>query len=168
MENENEINQSFFEKILLKIKTKKKVIISAIIIVFIIFVSFFSFKQIQIIKNKEISEKYIIAGIHLSNKEFEESKKIYEEIIDSKNKFYSFLALNGILENDLEKDDKKVLDLFKKVEGIRKGTNQTDLLMLKKALFLMKISKEEEAKIILEDIIQKNSLWKETAQELLN
>ena len=40
--------------------------------------------------------------------------------------------------------------------------------MLKKALFLMKISKEEEAKIILEDIIQKNSLWKETAQELLN
>ena len=32
----------------------------------------------------------------------------------------------------------------------------------------MKISKEEEAKIILEDIIQKNSLWKETAQELLN
>ena len=62
------------------------------------------------------------------------NQKNFEEIIDSKNKFYS-LALNGILENDLEKDDKKVLDLFKKVEGIRKGTNQTDLLMLKRLCF---------------------------------
>ena len=41
MENENEINQSFFEKILLKIKKKKKLSLSAIIIDVYNFCKFF-------------------------------------------------------------------------------------------------------------------------------
>ena len=37
----------------------------------------------------------------------ENSKEIYEEIILSKNKFYSPLALNTILENNLRRNVKK-------------------------------------------------------------
>ena len=47
-------------------------------------------------------------------------KNIYEEIILSKNKFYSLLALNTILEKNLINDKKKYLDYF---EIIRKNKN---------------------------------------------
>ena len=54
-------------------------------------------------KNSLISEKYVQADLFLSNKNSEKAKKIFEEIIFSENKFYSILALNTILEEDLEK-----------------------------------------------------------------
>ena len=55
-------------------------------------------------KNEKISEQYIKAGIHLTSNEKEKSKLIYKEIILSKNKFYSVLALNSIIENELEEN----------------------------------------------------------------
>ena len=58
-------------------------------------------------KNEIISEKYIQAGLYLSSNEMKNAKKIYEEIIESKNKFYSILALNTILEKNLESNDKE-------------------------------------------------------------
>ena len=48
-----------------------------------------------------ISEKYVKAGILLSNNKNEKAlKNYYEEIILSKNKFYSILALNTIIEKN--------------------------------------------------------------------
>ena len=58
-------------------------------------------------KNKIISEKYIEAGIYLASNKKEKSRIIYEEIILSKNEFYSILALNTILEKKLILDEKK-------------------------------------------------------------
>ena len=52
-------------------------------------------------KNIKIGQKYIQAGIYLSSNQKESAKKIYEEIIFSKNKFYSILALNTIIEKNL-------------------------------------------------------------------
>jgi len=40
-------------------------------------------------KNALIAQKYIEAGLYLSSDQKEKSKNIYEEIILSKNKFYS-------------------------------------------------------------------------------
>ena len=42
-------------------------------------------------------------------KKNEKSKIIYEEIILSKNQFYSILALNNILEKKLETDKNKIV-----------------------------------------------------------
>ena len=39
-------------------------------------------------------------------------KILFEEIILSKNKFYSILALNTILEKKLEKDKNKIIKIF--------------------------------------------------------
>ena len=54
-------------------------------------------------KNSHISEKYIEAGLKLAQENNTASKQIFEEIILSKNKFYSVLALGSILDNDLER-----------------------------------------------------------------
>ena len=58
-------------------------------------------------KNDLISEKYIKAGIFLSTNNNKESLQLFEDIILSKNNFYSILALNTILEKNLELNMKK-------------------------------------------------------------
>ena len=73
------------------------------VILFILFtltISVFLFQYKKQKKIYSIAEKYIQAGIYLSAKENENAKKLYEEIILSKNKFYSILALNTILEKN--------------------------------------------------------------------
>ena len=68
-------------------------------------------------KNTLTSEKYIQAEIfHLHKKE--DAKNIYEEIISIKNNFYSVLSLNRIIENNLEKNEEKILDYFRIVESL--------------------------------------------------
>ena len=42
-----------------------------------------------------------------------------------------------------------------------------NLVKLKKALFLIKISKNQEANKLLNEIISDDSIWKNTAEELL-
>ena len=49
-------------------------------------------KEIKKKTNNLISEKYIQANTYLNNGNKELSKKIYKEIIESKNSFYSTLA----------------------------------------------------------------------------
>ena len=66
-------------------------------------------KQIDKKKNISLAEKYVQAEILLSSNKNEKAKKLYEEIILSKNKFYSILALNTVIEKDLIFDKKKLL-----------------------------------------------------------
>ena len=58
--------------------------------------------------NSKVSEKYIKAGIYLSSKNEKKSKELLEEIILSKNKFYSPLSLNILIEKNLVEDKKKI------------------------------------------------------------
>ena len=46
----------------------------------------------------------------------ETAQKIYEEIIISKNKFYSILSLNSIIEQNLIFDRDKILEYFEILE----------------------------------------------------
>lgn len=166
MENEIIKKTNLIEKILNLVKRKRKQIFltmsAGIVILFTII--FYGFYQDKI--NKEISEKYVEAGIFLSNKDKEKSKIIYKEIIFSKNKFYSVLALNNILENNLEEDSQEILKLFKTLEKINISKEQKNLVKLKKALYLKKISKNVEGNKLLKEIIADNSIWKNTAIEL--
>jgi len=117
-------------------------------------------------QNKKISERYIKAGIYFSSKDKKKSKLIYKEIISSKNKFYSILALNSIIENDLEENSDEVLRLFEIVENINITTEQKNLVKLKKALYLKKILRDTEGNELLKEIIADDSIWKETAIEI--
>ncbi len=166
MENENIDKTTFSEKTLNFLKENKKKIITGLIILIIGTLCYLGLTILDNKKNKEISEKYINAGIYLTSKDFSNSKKIYKEIILSKNKFYSPLALNNIIENDLEKDNNEVLKLFKIVEDISMEKEFKDLVILKKALYLIKINKNDEGKKLLKEIISRKSTWSELALEI--
>ena len=118
-------------------------------------------------KNKIVSEKYIQAGLYLSLKENEKSKKLLEEIIENENKIYSILAINKILEKNLVSDKSQILTLFKKVENTIKSKEHMDLLIFKKALFLLKNSENNEGNKILKSLINSNSKFKSIAEEVL-
>ena len=102
-------------------------------------------------KNSHIFEKYIEAGLKLAQENNTASKQIFEEIILSKNKFYSVLALGSILDNDLEKSKVKILDYFKIVEDMSLSKVQKDLLIFKKALYLIKTSEVEKGNELLKN-----------------
>ena len=72
-------------------KENKKKIFTILLLTLIISITFIFFNIQSKKHNSIVAEKYIQAGIFLSLKENEKSKKIYEEIIKSENKFYLLL-----------------------------------------------------------------------------
>ena len=149
-------------------KNNKLKIFSTIIILIVVAISSIILKFNNKNKNTLTSEKYIQAEILLTSGKTNEAKNIYEEIINRKNNFYSVLSLNRILENNLEKNEEKILDYFRIVESLSHSKDQDDLLILKKGLFLIKSSKITEGKKLLKKIVESNSNYKSLAVDLLN
>ena len=163
MENEIVDRLNLTQKITNLIKKYKKLLFVIFLIVIITLSTIIFLNYYQKNKNERISEKYIIAGIYLSSEKKEDSKLLYKEIILSKNKFYSILALNKILENNLEQNKDEVLNFFEIIEDIKNDKEQKNLIKFKKALYLIKISKEIEGQELLRQIIEDNSIWKNAA-----
>ena len=141
------------------------------ILISLIVIAIFALSLFQINvkkKNSLIAEKYIQAGIYLANKKNADATLIFEEIIESKNKFYSILSLNTILEKKLLTDKKKILLLFKKIEKIKTTQEQRDLIKFKKALFLINNSEFEEGKKLLQEIAGSKSGLKFLAEEIIS
>ncbi len=153
---------SFFYK-----KNKLKIIILVIFtIISLLLLSYYKIYKGD--QKKLISERYIQAGIYLSSNQIKESAIIFEEIINSKNEFYSLLALNTILERDLKFNKSKILEFFKIVESLDITREQQDLLKIKKALFLIKNSDDSKGKELLEKIQNSDSKFKKIAEEILS
>ena len=147
-------------------KNKRKIIyffIALLIILGVIFFLNLNKKKQQIL----ISEKYIQSGIFLSQKEVNKAKFLLEEIILSKDKFYSLLALNTILEKKLATDKDKVLGYFLLIENLNLSDEQIDILKLKKALYLINENEVEEGEKLLKNLIENNSTLKEIAEDII-
>jgi len=166
MENNITDKPDLVEKITNTIKKKRKLLLLIIFIIITILSIIFFFNYYQDNQNEKISEKYIKAGIYLSSEDREKSKIIYKEIILSKNKFYSILALNNIIENDLEQNSEEILKLFNTIENAKNEKERKNLIKLKKALYLIKISRPKEGNELLQEIISQNSIWGNIALEL--
>ena len=147
--------------------SNKLKIYSFIIILFISLITLIFVKNYKEKNNILLGEKYIQAGLNLTSDNVEGAKKIYQEIIMSKNKFYSILALNSIIEKNLISDKKKILEYFNILEKSISSKNQKDLLILKKALYLIKNSDVQSGENLLQELIDKNSHVKKLAEELL-
>ena len=162
LDQKHEKNNFLF--LLNKHKTKIILFISIIIlgIFLIVFLNIFNEK-----KNNEISEQFLKAGILLSSNQKNESKNILEKIVLSKNTFYSKLALNILIEKNLIRDEEKVLNLFEIVEKVEKNKDQKDLIIFKKALFLIKNGNKSEGNKILNYLISSNSSIKSLAQDII-
>ena len=166
---DEKINSTEFKERMLKFFKENRLKLYSLIIVLTILVFGFFFIKIQEEKkNQYISEKFIQAGLFLSLNKNNESKKLLEDIILSKNKFYSVLSLNIILEKNLENEKRKILDYFEIIENMKLSKEKQDLVMLKKSLYLIEIGDEEKSEKILKSLIDNNSNYKKLAQEILS
>ena len=145
---------------------KLKIYVFFVTLIIILF-STVLFKVNKDKKNILIAEKYIEAGLYLASDKKNQSKNLYEEIILSKNSFYSILALNIILEKNLISDKKIILNYFKILEKIKNSKEQTDLIKFRKALYLIKINNTQEGKEILKNLIEEESALKQLVEEIM-
>lgn len=143
---------------------KVKIFISLCIILIISITTIF-IQQKKEKNNILIAEKYIQAVLKLTQNKETEAKNLLDEIILSENKFYSVLALNKIIEKNLISKNEKILEYFNVLENLDFNEEELDLLKFKKALFLLKISKNLEGNNLLETLIKKDSKFKKLAEE---
>ncbi|MBD1138368.1 hypothetical protein IDH18_02070 [Pelagibacterales bacterium SAG-MED41] len=148
-------------------KNKLKILFLILILLSsVLFLLFIDFKKNN--NNKIISEKYIQAGLYLESGDKEKAKNIYEDIILSKSKFYSILALNSIIEKNLETNEDKILNYFKTIENLNISKDKSDLIIFKKSLYIMKFSDYESGKKLLDKLIKKNSNLKAISEEIIS
>jgi len=145
---------------------KVKIIILLLTFIIILITSIF-IQQKNKKNNNLIGEKYIQAGLNLSLNKKDEAQKLFDEIILSKNKFYSILALNSIIEKKLMDNDTQIQKYFDVLENLNFNEEVSDLLIFKKALYLLKTSEREDGKKLLENLIKKDSRFKFLAEEVI-
>ena len=156
----------FKDRVATFLNKNKKKFVSIIIIIILLIISIILLENYKENENSKISEKYVQAGLLLSTDK-EKSKKLFEQIIYSKNNFYSILALNTILEKNLEKDKKKILEYFDYIEKLSTSKDQKDLIVFKKGLYLIQIFNIEEGNKLFKKLIDSESKLKNIAEELL-
>ena len=146
------------------IKSKMKLIIISIVILFLIgiFFGWLDYKNKK--KITKVAENFIEAKIMLSKNNPNKSLKILKEIIDEKEKIYSPLALFLLIDQNLEIDKEKILEYFDIVLSIKNiESEDLNLLKLKKAIFISNTSSESEILYLLNPIINSDSVWKAMA-----
>lgn len=147
-------------------KNIKKILIFFTLLIFLFAISIF-YNEKRKAHSILISDKFIKARLLLSIGEDKKAKEFYSQIILEKDKFYSLLALNTILERKLEDDKKKILEYFSNIEKLDNSKTTSDLIKLKKALYLIEKADEKEGIEILNNLIKNDSNLKSIAEEII-
>ena len=172
MFNETMSNETIRENLRLKIinfsrKNFKKIII-LIIILFIFLCAFLFYNKLQEKNNIKIAEQYSQAALLVKQKKLFETKLLLENIINKSHQFYSPLALYLVIDNNIEKDSKKIIAYFDKILKNNKISKENlNLIKIKKAMYLIRLDKEELIVETLNPIINSNSIWKDMAIDLM-
>ena len=162
--NSNTRNQrikDFFTK-------NKKLLISLLIFLILILLSFYSY-QIYQDKNKiKISDKYNSAIIKHKNGDNSGIIPIMQEIVENKDPTYSPLALYYLIDNELINDKSKINSLFDILIKKTPLDNEIkNLIIYKKALYNADTINEGQILEILNPLINSKSVWKSHALYLI-
>ena len=150
------------------LKKNLKLLITLCLVIILIGIFFIWLDYSEKSKRTKSSESFIESKILLSEKNYSKSLEILENIIKMKDNTYSPLSLFLILDQNLEKDNKVVLEYFNDVLSIRNLENEDkNLLRLKKAIFISNTVNEKEMLDLLNPIINSDSVWKTQSLKFL-
>lgn len=156
------------ERIINFFKKNYKIFILSISLIIIIILLFFGLEYLNKKKNIKLSNTYnnIISSYEFKNKNFviEELKKIIEQ----KNKTYSPLSLFFLIDNDLITSKVEINNYFDLIiDNIKLEKEIKNLIIYKKALYNSDSISEDQLILILNPIINSNSIWKSHSLYLL-
>ncbi len=154
-------NNTRKEKIINFLKENKK----KLIILFSIFISFifiyFTYLEIRENKKIKIAEKYNLTSIDFISGNKQGAKNKFIEIINSKDKTYSPLALYFLIDNDIKISNEEINKLFDiLIDEIKFEKEIKNLIIYKKALFNSEFETENNLLNILSPILNSKSVWK--------
>ena len=146
----------------------KKLLISVIIFLLLILLSFYSY-QIYQDKNKiKISDKYNSVIIKHKNGDNSRIVSAMQEIVENKDPTYSPLALYYLIDNELINDKSKINSLFDILIKKTSLDNEIkNLIIYKKALYNADTINEGQILEILNPVINSKSVWKSHALYLI-
>jgi predicted negative regulator of RcsB-dependent stress response len=149
------------------IKNKKKLIIVFFLILTIIFILIGYYNHKANVRIK-ISDDYNKATINfISDKKINVKKELIN-IVNSKDKTYSPLALYFLIDNNIIDESNVINQLFDTViQEIKLEKEVKNLIIYKKGLFNSEFETEDKLIEILKPLISKDSVWKSHALYLL-
>ena len=164
------LNNSFQNKISNFIKKKFKYLITIAFFLILILFGYFFYKDVKKKNEIQVSADYTQASIQFNQKKIDEAKILLENVINKNHRFYSALALYFIIDNNLEKDSFKIINFFDQILTIKTIDKENlNLIKIKKAIFLLKLEKNEDEIIkILNPIINSDSVWSDMAIKLIS
>jgi len=157
----NEKIKNFF------VQNKKK-IISGLIILIILLISYFAFGEYQDSKKVKISDSFNSITINYSKNNKEKTAKDLIKIVNKKNSTYSPLSLYFIIDNELISERNTINNLFDVIINETSLDEEIkNLNIYKKALYNANDSNEGDLLNILNPLIKSESVWKSHALYLI-
>ena len=146
----------------------KKLLISILVLVITLLISYFIFEEFNEKKKLKISDQYnqIVTEYSKDNKQITSNALV--ELVNKKDSTYSPLSLYFIIDNQLITEKSKVNKLFDVViEDVSLQKEIKNLIIYKKALYNADDIGENELLKILNPIINSESVWKSHALYLI-
>ena len=146
----------------------KKLLISILVLVITLLISYFIFEEFNEKKKLKISDQYnqIVTEHSKDNKQITSNALV--ELVNKKDPTYSPLSLYFIIDNQLITEKSKVNKLFDIViEDVSLQKEIKNLIIYKKALYNADDIGENELLKILKPIINSESVWKSHALYLI-
>ena len=139
----------------------KKVLFLSILLIVVLFLSYFGFQEYKEKKRILISNQYNTTIIEYSSNSKENTKNSLVDLVLKKDPTYSPLSLYFIIDNKLISDHLKINELFDVIIKDTKLEKEIkNLVIYKKGLFNADIVSENELLDILKPVINSDSVWK--------
>ena len=130
-------------------------------IILIIILTFTITTYLQNKKKTSIANEYISANVYLQNGNTADALSTLNKIIYADDSTYSSMSLFLIVNEKIEKDNKKILALFDHVlENNEFDDEIENLIILKKAIFETNFNDEQLILNTLKPLINKETIWK--------
>ena len=146
----------------------KKLLISSLLFIVLIILSYFSLQIYNDRQREAVSNKFNSSIINYKDADKNKVVSNLKEVIYEKDSTYSPLALYFLIDNDLIEKNSEINSLFDiLIEKTSLETEIKNLIIYKKALYNADLSSENDLLEILNPIINSESLWKSHALYLV-
>jgi len=146
----------------------KNKIISVVVVLVIVLIGAYSFDSYKTNKKKEISNKFNLTTLAHSENTKDITVQKLVEIINERDPTYSPLSLYFIIDNKLISNQGEINTYFDVlIEKTSLDKEIQNLIVYKKALFNADLAQESDLLIILNPLINSESVWKSHALYLM-
>ena len=147
--------------------SKRKQIVSFLIFIVFILISFFGYQEFNKRNKEKLANKFNMLVANFDNGQKNINNELVE-IINEKDKTYSPLAFFFLLDNDLITSNEEINSYFDLlINDVSLEKEIKNLTIYKKGLFNSEFVQENELLNILNPIIKSESMWKPQALYLM-